>query len=135
MLLCCRKSTILMKALVILFISLFSFSFSLRDITDDVANALKQGSASELVKHFAEKVSIKVLNQEDLLSKSQAQALIEDFFNKHKVKSYQTSHTSIVNGDQQFITGALDTNTGKYRISILVRGSVISQFRIEHDNG
>jgi hypothetical protein len=50
-----------MKALVILFISLFSFSFTSRDITDDVANALKQGNASELVKHFAEKVSIKVL--------------------------------------------------------------------------
>ena len=124
-----------MKALIILFISLFSFSFTSRDITDDVANALKQGNASELVKHFAEKVSIKVLNQEDLLSKPQAQALIEDFFSKHKVKSYQTSHTSIVNGDQQFITGALDTNTGKYRISILVIGSVISQFRIENDNG
>ena len=124
-----------MKALVILFVSLFSFSFTLRDITDDVANSLKQGNAAELVKHFAEKVSIKVLNQEDLLSKAQAQALIEDFFIKHKVKSYQTSHTSIVNGDQQFITGALDTNNGKYRISILVRGSVISQFRIEHDNG
>ena len=89
----------------------------------------------ELVKHFAEKVSIKVLNQEDLLSKSQAQALIEDFFLKHKVKSYQTSHTSIVNGDQQFITGSLETQNGKFRISILVRGSVISQFRIEHDNG
>lgn len=124
-----------MKALIILFISLFSFSFTSRDITEDVANALKQGNASELVKHFAEKVSIKVLNQEDLLSKPQAQVLIEDFFSKHKVKSYQTSHTSIVNGDQQFITGALDTNTGKFRISILVRGSVISQFRIENDNG
>jgi len=123
-----------MKALVIFCISLLSFSFVTRDITDDVANALKQGNASDLVKHFAEKVSIKVLNQEDLLSKSQAQALIEDFFSKHKVKTYQTSHTSIVNGDQQFITGALDTSTGKYRISILVRGSVISQFRIENDN-
>ena len=124
-----------MKALVLLFISLFSFSFTLKDLTDEVANSLKQGNASELVKHFAEKVSIKVLNQEDLLSKSQAQALIEDFFLKHKVKSYQTSHTSIVNGDQQFITGSLETQNGKFRISILVRGSVISQFRIENDNG
>jgi hypothetical protein len=132
---CWCKSTILMKALVILFISLFSFSFTFRDITDDVTNSLKQGNAAELAKHFAEKVSIKVLNQEDLLSKAQAQALIEDFFSKHKVKTYQTSHTSIVNSDQQFITGALDTNNGKYRISILVRGSVISQFRIENDNG
>ncbi len=126
---------ILMKSFVILFIGLLGFSFTTKDITDDVANSLKQGNASELVRLFADKVSIKVLNQEDLLSKSQAQALIEDFFNKHKVKTYQTSHTSIVNGDQQFITGSLDTNSGKYRISILVRGNVISQFRIENDNG
>jgi hypothetical protein len=124
-----------MKLFVITLISLFSFSFTQKEITDDVANALKQGNASELVKHFSEKISIKVLNQEDLLSKSQAQALIEDFFIKHKVKNYQTSHTSIVNGDQQFITGSLDTNNGKFRISILVRGNVISQFRIENDNG
>ncbi|MES2131756.1 MAG: DUF4783 domain-containing protein [Bacteroidota bacterium] len=124
-----------MKALAIILLGLLSFSFSLQDINDDVNNALKQGNASEIVKMFADRVSIKVLTQEDLLSKSQAQALIEDFFSKHKVKSYQTSHTSIVNGDQQFITGALDTSNGKFRVSILVRGSVISQFRIENDNG
>lgn len=124
-----------MKLLFITLISLFSFSFSLQDITDEVANALKQGNTAELVKSFSEKISIKVLNQEDLLSKAQAQAVIEDFFSKHKVKGYQTSHTSIVNGNQQFITGTLDTNNRKFRISILVRGNVISQFRIEHDNG
>lgn len=124
-----------MKALAIFLVSVLSFSFALRDINDDINNALKQGNASEIVKNFADRVSIKVLNQEDLLSKSQAQALIEDFFSKHKVKNYQTSHTSIVNGDQQFITGSLDTMNGKFRISILVRGNVISQFRIETDNG
>lgn len=123
-----------MKALVIFLISLLSFSFTVKDLNDDIANALKQGNSTELVKFFAEKVSVKVLNQEDLLSKSQAQALIEDFFTKHKVKNYQTSHTSIVNSNQQFITGSMDTGNGKFRISILVRGSVISQFRIEHDN-
>lgn len=123
-----------MKSLVLILLSVLTLSFSLKDINDDVNNALKQGSASEIVKMFAEKVSIKVLDQEDLLSKSQAQALIEDFFNKHKVKNYQTSHTSITNGDQQFITGSLDTYNGRFRISILVRGNVISQFRIEYDN-
>ena len=130
----CKNYTILMKLFVITLISLFALSFTIKDIPDDVANALKQGNVSELVKHFADKVSIKVLDQEDLLSKSQTQALIQDFFIKHKVKGYQTSHTSIVNGNQQFITGTLDTNNGKFRISILVRGSVISQFRIENDN-
>ena len=124
-----------MKNLVIILISFFSLSFGIMDIPEDIAGALKQGNTSELVKIFSDKVSIKVLNQEDLLSKPQAQAVIEDFFSKHKVKSYQTAHTSIVNGNQPFITGVLDTNNGKYRISILVRGNVISQFRIEYDNG
>lgn len=124
-----------MKALVIFFISLLSFSFTIKDLNDDVTNALKQGNTAALVKYFPDKVSIKVLTQEDLLSKAQAQTLIEDFFSKHKVKSYQTSHTSIVNSNQQFITGSLDTNNGKFRISILVRENVISQFRIENDNG
>jgi len=123
-----------MKSLILILIAFLGLSFSWRDVNDDVSNALKQGSASELVKLFADRVSIKVLNQEDLLSKSQAQVLIEDFFSKHKVKNYQTSHTSIVNGDQQFITGSLDTSSGRFRISILVRGNVISQFRIETDN-
>lgn len=110
------------------------FSFSIQDLNDDIAAALKQGNSASVIKHFADKVSIKVLNQEDLLSKAQAQAVIEDFFLKHKVKNYTTSHTSIINGNQQFLTGSLETSDGKYRISILIRGNVISQFRIEHDN-
>ena len=122
-----------MKFLAIFLISLFTFSFTLKDINDDVSASLKQGSVTELVKLFSERVSIKVLLQEDLVSKSQAHAIIADFFNKNKVKGYQTSHTSIVNGDQQFITGTLDTQNGKFRVSILVRGNLISQFRIENE--
>lgn len=128
-----------MKSLIIILISLFSLSFSLYDLTDDIANYLKQGNTAELAKNFSDKVSIKILDQDDLLSKEQAQALIQDFFTKHKVKTYTTSHTSIVNGDQQFVTGTLETVDGKYRVSILIRTngskSLISQFRIENDNG
>ena len=122
-----------MKFLTILLISLFSFSFTIEDINDEISASLKQGNTVELVKIFSDRVSIKVLTQEDLVSKSQAQAIIEDFFSKNKVKGYQTSHTSIVNGNQQFITGTIDTVNGKFRVSILVRGNLISHFRIENE--
>lgn len=102
-------------------------------MNEDISLALKQGNASELVKFFSNKVSIKVLGPEDLLSKAQAQAIIEDFFLVNKVKNYQTTHTSIVNGNQQFITGIIDTSSGKYRISLLIRENLISQFRIENE--
>lgn len=122
-----------MKILVPIVISVFNPVNSLFDLTDDIVNALKQGNTQALVTNFSDKVSVKILNQEDLLSKSQSQSVISDFFNKHKVKSFQTGHSSY-GGGQQFITGTLECHDGKYRVSILVRGNVISQFRIEHDN-
>lgn len=122
-----------MKFLSILLVSLFLLSFTTKDINDDISASLRQGNTVELVKLFSDRISIKVLAQEDLVSKSQAQAIIEEFFSKNKIKGYQTAHTSIVNGDQQFITGTIDTVNGKFRVSILVRGNLISQFRIENE--
>lgn len=129
-----HKNTILMKLFIITLISALSLSFNYKDIDDDIIIALQKGNSIELAKHFAEKLSVKIINDEDLLSKSQAQAMINDFFINHKVKTYHNSHYSIVNGDQQFMIGTLETNNGLYRISILIRGNVISQFRIENNN-
>ena len=123
-----------MKFLSIILIGLFSFSFSIKDITDDIAGFLKTSNAKALTEIFADKVSIKILDNEDLLSKAQAQSMIEDFFAKHTVKNYSNAHSSLANGGHQFLTGTLNTNNGKFRVSILVRGNIISQFRIENDN-
>lgn len=115
-------------------IALFFFSFSIFDVTDDVVAAVKQGKSSELVKFFDEKLSVKILNQEDLLSKAQAEANIKYFFEKHTVKNFTITHSSSVNSNVQFITGSLETSNGKFRVSILLRRNLISQFRIENDN-
>ena len=120
-----------------LFVSIFFFVstlFNVFDVSDDVVAALKGGKASELVKFFDEKVSIKIITQEDVLSKSQAEANLKYFFEKHPVKSFTGSHTSAVNNSQQYITGTLETSNEKFRVSILIRRNLISQFRIETDN-
>jgi hypothetical protein len=116
---------------IVLFISSFFNSF---DITDDVVAAIKQGKSSELVKFFDEKLSVKILNQEDLLSKTQAEANIKYFFEKHPVKNFTVQHTSNINSNTQFLTGSLETSVGKFRVSVLLRRNVISQFRIENEN-
>ena len=103
-------------------------------MSDDVVAALKGGKSSELVKFFDERVSIKLVDQEDLLSKSQAEANVKYFFEKHPVKNFTVSHSSTVNNNVQFLTGTLETSNGKYRVSVLLRRNLISQFRIENDN-
>jgi hypothetical protein len=104
------------------------------EVSDDVISALKQGKASELVKFFDEKVSVKLINQEDVLSKSQAEANLKYFFEKHPVKTFSSSHSSSMNNNMQYITGTLETSNGKFRVSVLLRRNLIAQFRIENDN-
>ncbi len=120
-----------------IFISIFYLFFGLfsgSEVSEEIVNALKQGKASELVKYFEEKVSVKIINQEDVLSKSQAEANLKYFFEKHTVKNFSASHKSSINNNSQYITGALETSNGKFRVSVLIRNRLISQFRIENDN-
>ncbi|MES2680734.1 MAG: DUF4783 domain-containing protein [Bacteroidota bacterium] len=104
------------------------------DVTEDVIAAVRQGRSSELIKFFDEKVSVKLVNQEDVLSKPQAEANLKYFFEKHPVKAFSSTHVSAVNNNSQYITGTLETTNGKFRLSILLRRNLIAQFRIENDN-
>ena len=123
-----------MKLFINIFYILFSLLFSSGEVSDEIVAALKQGKSSELVKYFDDKVSIKLVNQEDVLSKSQAEANLKFFFEKHAVKNFSSKHVSSVNNNSQYITGTLETSNGKFRVSILIRHNLVSQFRIENDN-
>lgn len=125
-----------MKYLIGIVIATFSIFFTVNDTAEDAIAALKQGKVSDLIKLFDEKVSIKLINQEDVLSKSQAEANIKAFFDKHPVKDFKSSHTSAGNETKamQYLTGTLETSNGKFRVSMLIRRGLISQFRIENDN-
>jgi hypothetical protein len=121
----------ILLSISIAFVGLF---FIGAEVSDEVVAALKQGKASDLVKYFDEKVSIRIINQEDVLSRSQAEANLRFFFEKHPVKSFTSAHVSSVNNSSQYITGTLETSNGKFRVSILIRRNLVSQFRIENDN-
>lgn len=123
-----------MKFLIGIILSAFAFFYSVDDTAEDAIAALKQGKVSDLMKLFDEKVSIKLINQEDVLSKPQAEANIKAFFDKHPVKNFTSSHVSSTNTNFQYLTGTLETSNGKFRVSILIRRNLISQFRIENDN-
>lgn len=113
---------------------LITLLFSGNPISDDAIAAIKAGKATDLVKLFDERVNFKIIDQEDVLSKQQAEANIKYFFEKHPVKSFTNTHVSSTSEVIQYLTGNLETTNGKYRISILIRRNLIAQFRIENDS-
>ena len=123
-----------MKLLVAFFYLIAAPLFSPPGIAEDLITSLKQGKASEVVKYFDEKVSVKIIQQEDVLSRSQAEANLKYFFEKHPVKSFSATHKSSINNNSQYVTGTLETTNGKFRVSILIRHNLVSQFRLEEDN-
>lgn len=119
--------------LLIHFLFLF-LGWGALEVTDEVIAGVRAGKAAELVKYFDEKVSIKLINQEDVLSRAQAEANLKYFFEKHPVRTFNATHTSSMNNSAQYITGSLETGNGKFRVSILLKRNLVTQFRIETDN-
>ncbi len=108
------------------------------DIPDDVAAAIRTGDAHKVAEYFATSVDLKVLEQENIYSKAQAELILDDFFAKHPVKGFTIVHKSVPKNDSQFAIGTLETTNGKYRVHYLLKTIVgktsVTQFRIENSD-
>lgn len=101
------------------------------DINDDILLAFKQGKSSEIAKYLDEKVSLKIINQEDVLSKSQAEANLSYFLDKHAIKSASKLKTTTINSYSYYLNASLESDNEKFRLTLLIRRNLIAQLRIE----
>lgn len=108
------------------------------DVADDVAAAIRTGDAHQVAGYFADNVDLKVLEQENIYSKAQAELILADFFVKHPVKAFTIVHKSVPKNDSQFAIGTLETTNGKYRVHYLMKTitgkTSVTQFRIENSD-
>jgi hypothetical protein len=116
---------------------LLSITTKASDIPEEIVNAIKSGNAGEISKYFSDNVDLKILDKEDVYSKSQAELIIKDFFAKHPVKNFNVIHKSASKNDSQYTIGSLETGNGKFRIYFLLKKVMdktqVAQFRIEPD--
>ena len=82
---------------------------SILDISDDVAAAVKTGNASNVAKFFSANVDLKILENEDVYSKAQAELILKDFFAKNPVKSFIVIHKGTSKNGDQFTIGTYET--------------------------
>jgi hypothetical protein len=126
------------KSVIIVFlIALAGISFTV-DIIDDIAAAIRSGNPKNISKYFIDNIDFKVLEQEDIYSKQQAEMMLKDFFTKHPVKSYSVAHKSTPKNGSQYVIGTLETTNGKFRSYFLIKTAgtqtLIHQFKIENEN-
>ncbi|GAB4132211.1 MAG: hypothetical protein Fur0041_03300 [Bacteroidia bacterium] len=126
-----------MKKLIVLLLLFVPF-FAKADIVDDIAAAIRSGNAKEISKYFADNVDLKILEQENIYSRAQAELIIRNFLAKHPVKSFTVVHKSIPKNDSQYAIGTLNTGNGTYRVHYQMKTAsghtTVTQFRIENSD-
>ena len=98
---------------------LFS-SFTLFSGLDEVVNAMKTGNTSQIAKYFDNTIEITVPNKSNDYSKSQAELVLQDFFNNNPVKAFEVVHKG-ENGGSQYCIGTLITKSGSFRTTIYMK--------------
>jgi len=126
------------RSIIILFLVTFSSVAYAADIIDDIAAAIRSGNPKNISKYFIENIDLKIIKQEDVYSKQQAEMILKDFFGKHVIKSFTVAHKSEPKNGSQYVIGTLETVNGKFRTYFLIKTAggqtLIHQFRIESEN-
>ena len=104
---------------IILLIGLFaSPTFAQEEEFDQIVKIVKSGNAKELVKKFAVKVELNINGDEATYSKSQAEAVLKDFFDKNPPVLFEVSHRGESKGGLPYAIGELQSKSATFRVWI-----------------
>ncbi|MGI4022607.1 MAG: DUF4783 domain-containing protein [Janthinobacterium lividum] len=123
--------------LLLLFAS-FSSVFS-ADPIDKISILLQQGQAQELVKQFAASVELSILNDEKVVSKTQAETMLNTFFATNKPVSAKVIHRMNTNPNLLYAVVQLKTSSGNFRVSYSIKNTngnqELTELTIESEKG
>lgn len=121
---------------LVLFFNFIEASFA-GDLPSGIINSLKTGNSKELSKYFNTNIDLTILEKQDIYSKTQAEIILKEFFNKNSPSNFTIIHQGGKEGSQ-YIIGNLTTTTGSYRITLALKSQdntlSIQQLRIENGN-
>ena len=114
-----------MKTMLFLLYSFAFFGFSVNTNPENafgsLERAFKEGDSKKIVSHIDEKLLLEINRLESVYSKSQAELILKDFFEKNKPKEFIVKSKSLTKGNYALL-GTLSTeNNKKYRVSVKLR--------------
>ena len=71
---------------------------------DNISAAIKAGNSKALAEYFDNTVEVKIANKEGAYSKSQAEAIVKDFFTKNPPKTFKFLHDGTSGGNNACAT-------------------------------
>ncbi|MGB4830989.1 MAG: DUF4783 domain-containing protein [Chitinophagales bacterium] len=107
--------------ITMLIVPIMIFATKVGDL-ENIAAAISSGNSKELATYFDNTVEVKIANKEGAYSKSQAEAIIKDFFTKNPPTSFSFIHEGNSGGNNaHYAIGNLVTSKGTYRTYVYLK--------------
>jgi len=85
---------------------------------NELAKIIKSGNAKELVNHFSNSVDLNINGEQSNYGKSQAEAILKDFFNNSEPVSFIVNHKGASKSGRSYAIGEYKNKLGVYRVWI-----------------
>jgi hypothetical protein len=111
-----------MKKIVGIFLFWLVFNgLQAQAVFSPMKDAVKAGSAKDLVRFLNSSVDINLEGNVNSYSKAQAEFVLRDFFKKHAPTDFTIKHTGASKGGLQFAIGEYQSGTDYYDVLMRVR--------------
>ena len=98
-----------------------SLSMAQTDNFEQVGKIIKTGNAKELVKQFHTTIELNIDDKEASYSKSQAEAVLKNFFSKYPPIAFTINHKGASKSGLRYAIGQYEYDLGKYRVLIRLK--------------
>jgi hypothetical protein len=105
------------------FVLISQLMWAQADIFAPMKDALKAGSAKELVKHVNQSVDINLEGEVNTYSKAQSEFVLRDFFKKYPASDFTIEHTGSSKSGLQYAIGNYKSNNDQFNVLIRVKQS------------
>jgi len=113
-----------------------SFAFA-GDPTSEIVQAIQKGDAKSLATHFNTTIDLELPGIEGNYSKAQAEVMMNDFFKKLPVATFQTNHKGSSDDGSKYLIGTYSSSGKEFRVYILLKKNgeqfLINQLHFEEE--
>lgn len=86
-------------------------------VIDEVNNAMRNGNATAIARHFDDIVDITINRNQSSYSSNQAEMVLKNWFSKNVPKDYTIEHSGASpNNNAIYCVGSINTSTGRYKV-------------------
>lgn len=119
-----KKSIIIIVTFLALLVSPMYIGASVQseDAAKEINDAIKNGNAREVARHFGSTVDLKLPGNEGTYSRNQAELILRDFFSRNTVASFSVHHQRPSRDGSVYVIGTYEAKNGKsYRTYFLLK--------------